>query len=306
MASRTGRGRLPPKSELAATVEQSGRDYERPGPDIVDQLAEELLRPGGRLAAEKTFDLLDAVVAVAPLLHGLPVSMLDNAVQKVISDERAVALPPIVGARGPVWATACVLEDEQRVAELADKLAERSAPPVPPQMANKAVRGSQTELGRGARLNESQAEVAKALPLTSGHSFDVLIGVAGSGKTSTLAAVRAGFEAAGYTVLGAATSGQAARALEEGAGVQLADCGLAHLAARPPAPGPQPSPCAGRGLMSTPELCRARPWAQPGAAGHGGRQARHNWRGTRHNYRLSKKLSNWVGSGRWRARPGPI
>ena len=60
--------------------------------------------------------------------------------------------------------------------------------------------------------------MAKAL-LTSGHSLDLLIGVAGSGKTSTLAAVRAGFEAAGYTVIGAATSGQAAKALEEGAGV---------------------------------------------------------------------------------------
>ena len=55
--------------------------------------------------------------------------------------------------------------------------------------------------------------------LTSGHSLDLLIGVAGSGKTSTLSAVRAGFEAAGYTVIGAATSGQAAKALEEGAGV---------------------------------------------------------------------------------------
>ena len=31
--------------------------------------------------------------------------------------------------------------------------------------------------------------------------------------------MRAGFEAAGYTVLGAATSGQAAKALGEGAGV---------------------------------------------------------------------------------------
>ena len=60
--------------------------------------------------------------------------------------------------------------------------------------------------------------MAKAL-LTSGHSLDLLIGVAGSGKTSTLSAVRAGFEAAGYSVIGAATSGQAAKALEEGAGV---------------------------------------------------------------------------------------
>ena len=159
-----------------------------PGADIVDQLADELLSPGGRLAAEKTFDLRDAVVAVAPLLHGLPVSMLDMAIERVLSDERAVALPPVVGARGPAWSAACVLEDERRVAELADVLAERRAPAVPAQVAAHAVLG--TELARGARLNERQAEIAKEL-LTSGHSLDLLIGVAGSGKTSTLAAVRA-------------------------------------------------------------------------------------------------------------------
>ena len=205
-----------PAAELAAAVERSGRDYVPPGPDVVDQLAEELLSPGGRLAAEKTFDLRDTVVAVAPLLHGLPVSILDSAVQKVLSDERAVALPPVAGARGQVWSTACVLEDERRVAELADHLVERRSPDVPAKLATEAVLG--TELARGARLNERQAEVAKEL-LTSGHSLDLLIGVAGSGKTSTLSAVRAGFEAAGYTVIGAATSGQAAKALEEGAGV---------------------------------------------------------------------------------------
>ena len=205
-----------PVAELAAAVDRAGRAYLPPGPHIVDQLAEELLSPGGRLAAEKTFGLRDAVVAVAPLLHGLPVSMLDSAVQRVLSDERAVALPAVAGARGPVWSAACVLEDERRVAELADQLAQRRAAAVPAEAAVRAVLG--TELARGARLNERQAEVAKGL-LTSGHSLDLLIGVAGSGKTSTLSAVRAGFEAAGYTVIGAATSGQAAKALEEGAGV---------------------------------------------------------------------------------------
>ena len=102
------------------------------------------------------------------------------------------------------------------MAELADKLVERTAPALRAEVAAKAV--LQTELGRGSRLNERQAEVAKGL-LTSGHSLDLLIGVAGSGKTSTLSAVRAGFEAAGYSVIGAATSGQAAKALGEGAGV---------------------------------------------------------------------------------------
>ena len=140
-------------------------------------------------------------------------------------------------ARGPVWAAACVLEDERRVAELADQLVERRSPSVPDLVANRAV--LQTELGRGARLNERQGEVAKAL-LTSGHSLDLLIGVAGSGKTSTLSAVRAGFEAAGYSVIGAATSGQAAKALEEGAGVHSRYGGVAHLAPRAPAPDPEP------------------------------------------------------------------
>ncbi len=74
------------------------------------------------------------------------------------------------------------------------------------------------ELASGFRLTERQAEVAKGL-LTSGHSLDLVVGVAGSGKTSALAAVREGFEAAGYAVIGAATSGQAAKALGEGAGV---------------------------------------------------------------------------------------
>ena len=127
-----------------------------PGPEVADQLADERLGPGGRLAAEKTFDLRDAVVAVAPLLHGLPVSMLDSAVDRVLSDERAVALPAVAGARGPVWAAACVLEDERLVAELADALVERPAPAVLAQVANSAVLG--TELGRGPRLNERESE----------------------------------------------------------------------------------------------------------------------------------------------------
>ena len=122
----------------------------------------------------------------------------------------------MAGAREPVWAAACVLEDERRVAELADTLAEKPAPGISAEAAAQAV--LQTELGRGLRLSERQAEVAKGL-LTSGHSLDLVIGVAGSGKTTTLSAVRAGFEAAGYRVIGAATSGQAAKALEEGAGV---------------------------------------------------------------------------------------
>ena len=71
----------------------------------------------------------------------------------------------------------------------------------------------------GASLTDTQRGVAIGL-MTGGHRLDVVVGVAGSGKTTTLAAVRAGFETAGYTVLGTATSGQAARNLGEGAGIE--------------------------------------------------------------------------------------
>ncbi len=102
------------------------------------------------------------------------------------------------------------------VSQISPSLAERPGAAVSSEEAAEAVR--RAELARGFRLTERQAEVAKGL-LTSGHSLDLVVGVAGSGKTSTLSAVRDGFEAAGYKVLGVATSGQAAKALGEGAGV---------------------------------------------------------------------------------------
>jgi len=205
-----------PALELAAEVEQAGLAYEAPSRKILDGLAAGLLGPGGRLSAEKTFSRADVIVAVAPHLHGLLVSVLDIAVDKVLTHEDAIALPLISRAREPVWAAACVVEDERRIADLASILADRPGPALGNEEATTAVR--RAELARGFRLTERQAEVAKGL-LTSGHSLDLVVGVAGSGKTSTLSAVREGFEAAGYKVLGAATSGQAAKALGEGAGV---------------------------------------------------------------------------------------
>ena len=55
--------------------------------------------------------------------------------------------------------------------------------------------------------------------LTSGRGVELVVGVAGSGKTTALAAARDGFEAAGYEVVGTSTSGQAARTLGREAGI---------------------------------------------------------------------------------------
>ena len=68
-----------PPVELAAAVERAGLAYQPPGLEVLDRVADELLSPGGRLASEKTFTRDDVVVAVAPMLHGLPVSVLGQS-----------------------------------------------------------------------------------------------------------------------------------------------------------------------------------------------------------------------------------
>jgi hypothetical protein len=156
------------------------------------------------------------IVAVAPHLHGLAVPVLDDAVEAVCAHAEAIPLPAVRGARETVWAAACVLADEERVAELAVSLAEQEGPQVSYLDAGEAVGSVQERLA--GPFTASQRAVAVGV-LTSGHGLDLVVGIAGSGKTTTLRAVRAGFEAAGYQVIGAATSGQAAKTLGEGAGM---------------------------------------------------------------------------------------
>jgi hypothetical protein len=54
---------------------------------------------------------------------------------------------------------------------------------------------------------------------TSDHPLDRVVGVAGSGKTSALDVIRQVFETEGLGVLGTSTSGQAARHLDQEAGM---------------------------------------------------------------------------------------
>jgi conjugative relaxase-like TrwC/TraI family protein len=206
-----------PPSALVAEVESAGGDYQLPEVDL-EELAGGLIGPDGRLASEKTFTRGDVIIAAAPHLHGLPVSVLDQAVENVLAHGDAVALPTVLGSREQVWTARCVIADEERIATVAESLTGDEGPKVEEQAALGAVARLEERLG--ASLTPTQQEVAIGL-LVSGQRLDLVMGVAGSGKTTTLAAVRDGFEAAAYTVLGTATSGQAAKNLGDGAGM---DC----------------------------------------------------------------------------------
>ena len=205
-----------PPADLLAEIEAAGSTYELPEVDL-EQLAGELLGPDGRLAEEKTFTRGDVIIAAAPHLHGQPLSALDKAVETVLANDDTVALPVVTGSREQVWTARCVLADEERIATVAESLTDDDGPKVEEQAALDAVTLLEEHLG--VPLTTAQHEVAIGL-MVSGHRFDLVMGVAGSGKTTTLAAVREGFESAGYTVLGTATSGQAAKNLGDGAGIE--------------------------------------------------------------------------------------
>ncbi|MBI1827319.1 MAG: relaxase domain-containing protein [Planctomycetes bacterium] len=86
---------------------------------------------------------------------------------------------------------------------------------------------------RNARitLNEEQAQAVREL--TAQGSLKFLTGMAGSGKTSTIAACRVVWERAGYRVLGAALAGKAAEELHKGSGIRATTIAALELCMDP-------------------------------------------------------------------------
>jgi conjugative relaxase-like TrwC/TraI family protein len=73
-------------------------------------------------------------------------------------------------------------------------------------------------LARHPHLDGEQADGVRAL-LTSGNGYDLLIGQAGTGKSSMLGAARAGWKESGFTVIGTAVAARTAADLEAGTGI---------------------------------------------------------------------------------------
>jgi conjugative relaxase-like TrwC/TraI family protein len=73
-------------------------------------------------------------------------------------------------------------------------------------------------LGLHPHLDPEQADGVRAL-LTSGNGYDLVIGQAGTGKTTLLGAARIGWEEAGFRVIGTAVAARTAADLEAGTGI---------------------------------------------------------------------------------------
>lgn len=194
-------------------------------PTDVRAIVEHLLGPDGPLAAQKVFSRRDVMVEAAPFLYGLDPGELDRVVDAVLEHGAAIPLVRRPAADEQPFAPACVLAIETAIAGSIERAAvRRGAPSASSEQVAAALDRKESALGH--TLTSGQRAAVDAI-CTSGRGIDVLVGVAGSGKTTALDAARSAFESAGYRVVGTATSGQAAQTL--GTEAQLASSTVASL-----------------------------------------------------------------------------
>ncbi|MGI8806971.1 MAG: MobF family relaxase [Acidimicrobiales bacterium] len=206
---------------IAHAVDRAAAERRLPSPTLsaaeVRKLVNEVVGPDGALAARKVFTRRDVVVAVAPALYGRDLSQLARVVDRTLADPEAVPLVGVGRASERAYATAVTIAREQAIARCVEsQIVRTDAAAVSADDARSAV--DRAEAGLGHPLTAGQREAIKAV-CTSGRGIELVVGIAGSGKTTALAAARDAFEAAGYQVVGTSTSGQAARTLSREAGI---------------------------------------------------------------------------------------
>jgi hypothetical protein len=213
-----------PPEQLFADIERAGLAYQRQrsGANIIGNralaaLAKDVLGPRGTLSDRKVFSKRDVIVAVAPSVFGLPARELEKATERVLRDPDAIPLVGVPRASDQAFSTAHVIATELAVEQAVERGVENlGAARVTLEVAASAVGRQGAVLGSPLTPGQQAAVMGIA---TSGRGVELVEGVAGSGKTTVMAAVRDAFESDGFTVVGTSTSGQAARTLGREAGL---------------------------------------------------------------------------------------
>ena len=206
--------------ELVASVARAGQEAVlAPGLSEreLTRLMAEALSPEGRLSVAKVFTAADVVVAVGPALYGRPVADLQRAVQGILAAPDCVPLLGVRGVRERTYATAAALATEGAVADLVARgTGAATAAMVPNEVVEAAIAHAEDVLGRP--LTSGQTKAVRGI-CGEGRRVSLVLGVAGAGKTTMVRCAAEAYAAAGYEVIGTATSGQAARTLGREAGL---------------------------------------------------------------------------------------
>jgi len=185
-------------------------------------VAEWVFRPeDGLTGHRKVTSRADVLAAVMDATRSgvADLAEAEQLVDAVLTDELAVRLP----ATGAVhlsnfqrFTTADIVAAERAVLRVARDRYAGGLAVVEADVLDLAV--AQFEAANGFTLSAEQRVVLTRLA-TAGHGVDTVVGVAGAGKTTLMAALRSAYEATGQTVAGASTAAVAAANLQTEAGI---------------------------------------------------------------------------------------
>lgn len=177
-------------------------------PDIAEANAT-LLTANGLTREASTFDRRDVLRALAELArNGASVDHLETLTDQLVAGSGVVPLAKAGADRR--YSTAQHLALEQRGLALA--VGHRAAAVIDPRTVEAA-------LAARADLTDGQQTAVRHV-LASPSGVDVVIGHAGSGKTTMLAAAKSIWDSAGMPVVGAAVAASAAQHLEAATGIR--------------------------------------------------------------------------------------
>jgi conjugative relaxase-like TrwC/TraI family protein len=206
-AAEHGLGRRELKRLLQRTLE-----HELDQRDVAD-VAARLLGPEGLTEKQSTFTRTQAVMAWAQAhTAGAPAERVLSLAERFLADEQVTPVAPASPGRPAVYSTAELLRHERVALELAEHGRNADAPSVSPTRIARVLRE------RGTELAPKQAALLPAVA-SSPDRIVCVVGHAGAGKTSALAALADAYQQDGYAVIGAAPSGIAAANLAAQTGI---------------------------------------------------------------------------------------
>nr|MDQ3379628.1 relaxase domain-containing protein [Actinomycetota bacterium] len=168
------------------------------------EVAAALLGPEGLTEKRSTFSGADAVMAWAQAhTQGAPAAQVLSLVGRFIGMEQVAQLRPAAVGRPAVFSTAELLRHERAALGLAARTRDTRAPTVSAATIEQIVRE------RAATLGREQATMLRAAA-SSPDRVVCVVGHAGAGKTTALAALADAFQRDGFAAIGAAPSGVAA------------------------------------------------------------------------------------------------
>lgn len=230
------RGRHDPEGDLERICEQLVKDTNG------DRKAEEKISTefpaAWRVRQASTFLRRDLMFALAgSAIDGAAISQVDVTADRFLESPKVRRLTTSTAAdrsaglatgevirtkRGKIvpagpgeerYATLEMLTLEGSIVVAAEQGLGGGAAGVPSRVVDAAVRAV------GFQLDVDQDAMVRHI-CSSGNVIDVVIGRAGTGKTTALGASRRAWESSGFEVIGCATARKAARRLEEGAGIR--------------------------------------------------------------------------------------